>query len=72
MSLYKYKKVTNTFLSGRLSCTLIIPIEIARKYRLNELSHVVIEEKDIVKIANVIQRNPHLFFHNLSKPQLTL
>ena len=45
MSLKQYKKVTHTFLSGRLSCTLIIPIEIARKYGVNEPSHVVIEEK---------------------------
>ena len=41
----QYKRVTHTFLSGRLSSTLVIPIEIARKYGLNEPSHVVIEEK---------------------------
>ena len=40
------KKITSTFLSGKLSATLIIPIEIARKYGLNEPSHVVVEETD--------------------------
>jgi len=45
MSIDKYKRVTHTFLSGGLSCTLIIPIEIARKYGLNEPSNVIIEEK---------------------------
>ena len=38
------KKVTHTFLSGRLSATLIIPIETARKYGLDRPANVVIEE----------------------------
>jgi len=39
------KKITHTFLSGRLSATIIIPIEIARKYGIHEPSNVVVEEK---------------------------
>ena len=38
------KKVTHTFLSGRLSATLIIPIETARKYGLDRPANVIIEE----------------------------
>ena len=44
MSVKKYKRITHTFLSGRLSSTLIIPIEIARKYGLDEPSNVFVEE----------------------------
>lgn len=40
------KKVTHTFLSGRLSATLIIPIDTARKYGLDRPANVVVEEKD--------------------------
>jgi hypothetical protein len=40
------KEVTKTFLSGRLSATLIIPIEIARKHGLEKPSHVIVEETD--------------------------
>ncbi|HSF00554.1 MAG TPA: hypothetical protein VLA48_06625 [Nitrososphaeraceae archaeon] len=46
MSGYKYKKVTHTFLSGRLSSTLIIPIETARKYGLDQPSNVIVEERE--------------------------
>jgi bifunctional DNA-binding transcriptional regulator/antitoxin component of YhaV-PrlF toxin-antitoxin module len=38
------KEVTKIFMSGRLSATLIIPIEIARKYGLEKPSHVIVEE----------------------------
>ncbi len=38
------KKVTNIFLTGRVSATMVIPIETARRYGLVEGSHVVIEE----------------------------
>jgi hypothetical protein len=41
----KGKEVTKTFLSGKLSATLIIPIDIARKYGFEKPSHVVVEEK---------------------------
>jgi hypothetical protein len=40
------KKVTHTFLSGRLSATLIIPIETARKYGLDKPANVVVEERE--------------------------
>jgi hypothetical protein len=40
----KFKKITHTFLSGKLSATLVIPIQIARKYGLNEPSNVTVEE----------------------------
>ena len=36
---------SKTFLSGKLSATLIIPIEIARRHRLHEPSHVIVEER---------------------------
>jgi bifunctional DNA-binding transcriptional regulator/antitoxin component of YhaV-PrlF toxin-antitoxin module len=39
------KEVTKVFLTNRVSATLIIPIEIARRHGLNEPSHVVVEEK---------------------------
>jgi hypothetical protein len=40
------KEVTKTFLSGKLSATLIIPIEIARRHGLQEPSQVIVEETD--------------------------
>jgi hypothetical protein len=39
------KKVTHTFLSGRLSATLIIPIDTARRYGLDKPANVVVEER---------------------------
>jgi hypothetical protein len=39
------KEVTKIFLSGRLSATLIIPIEMARRHGLEKSSHVVVEER---------------------------
>jgi len=39
------KDVTKTFISGKLSATLIIPIEMARRHGLDEPSHVVVEER---------------------------
>ena len=38
------KEITKTFLSGKLSATLVIPIEIARRYGLEKPAHVIIEE----------------------------
>jgi len=46
MSSYQYKKVTHTFLSGKLSSTLIIPIEIARKYGVDQPCNVIVEERE--------------------------
>ena len=40
------KKITSTFLSGKLSATIVIPIEIARKYGLDRPSDVIVEETD--------------------------
>lgn len=39
------KEVTKTFLSGKLSATLIIPIEMARRHGLEKPAHIVVEEK---------------------------
>jgi hypothetical protein len=39
-----FKKVTHIFLSGKLSATLIIPIEMARKHGLDEPTNVTVEE----------------------------
>ena len=38
------KEITKTFLSGRISATLIIPIEMARRHGLEQPAHVIIEE----------------------------
>ena len=40
------KKVTHTFLSGKMSSTVIIPISVARKYGLDKPSNVVVEETE--------------------------
>jgi hypothetical protein len=42
----EFKKVIHTFLSGRLSATLIIPIDTARKYGLDKPANVIVEERD--------------------------
>ena len=39
-------KIAPIFLTNKISATLIIPIDLARKYQLNEPSHVVLEERD--------------------------
>ena len=39
------QRITHTFLSGRLSATLIIPIEVARKYGIDRPANVIVEEK---------------------------
>jgi bifunctional DNA-binding transcriptional regulator/antitoxin component of YhaV-PrlF toxin-antitoxin module len=39
------KEITKIFLSGRLSATLVIPIEIARRHGLEKPAHVIVEEK---------------------------
>ena len=38
------KRVVHTFLSGKVSSTLIIPLETARKYGLEKPSDVIVEE----------------------------
>ena len=42
----EFRKVTHTFLSGRLSATLIIPIDTARKYGLDRPANVIVEERE--------------------------
>ena len=44
-SMSEFKEITKTFLSGKLSATLVIPIEIARRYGLEKPAHVLIEER---------------------------
>ena len=39
------KQVRKIFLTNKISATLIIPIEIARRHGLNEASHVIVEER---------------------------
>jgi bifunctional DNA-binding transcriptional regulator/antitoxin component of YhaV-PrlF toxin-antitoxin module len=39
------KEIIKTWLTGQRSCTLIVPKEIAKKYNLDEPSHVVVEER---------------------------
>ena len=38
------KDITKTFISGRVSATFIIPLEIARRHGLEQPAHVVMEE----------------------------
>jgi bifunctional DNA-binding transcriptional regulator/antitoxin component of YhaV-PrlF toxin-antitoxin module len=52
------KEVTKTFLSGRLSATLIIPIDIARRHGLDEPSHVIVEETDVGILIRRLELNP--------------
>jgi hypothetical protein len=39
------KEITKIFLSNKISATLIIPIEIARRHGLEKPAHVVVEER---------------------------
>jgi hypothetical protein len=40
------KQVVKTFLTGKISATLIIPIDLARRQGLAEPAHVTVEERD--------------------------
>jgi hypothetical protein len=44
MTKLNYNRITHTFISGKASSTLIIPINIARKYGLDKPTDVIIEE----------------------------
>jgi len=44
--MYELKKVTHTFIAGKLSICMIIPIEVARKKGLDKPSNVTVEETD--------------------------
>lgn len=41
---HKRKKISPIFLSNKLSSTLIIPIDMARKFGLDRPVHVILEE----------------------------
>jgi len=38
------KEIVRTWITGRSSCTLVIPKEFAKEYGLDQPSHVVIEK----------------------------
>jgi hypothetical protein len=44
MTKLNYNRITHIFISGKASSTLIIPINIARKYGLDKPTDVIIEE----------------------------
>jgi len=44
VTLENQKRIAPIFLSNGLSSTLIIPIELARKYEIDRPSHVTIED----------------------------
>ncbi|HEY7082380.1 MAG TPA: hypothetical protein VH500_22040 [Nitrososphaeraceae archaeon] len=37
------KEIIHTWLTGRTSCTLVIPKDFAKEYQLDEPSHVIVE-----------------------------
>ena len=39
------REITKIFLSNKISATLIIPIEIARRHGLEKPAHVIVEER---------------------------
>jgi hypothetical protein len=39
-------QLTTTFITGKASATLIIPIDLARKYGIDQPSHVIVEGID--------------------------
>ena len=53
----EFKKVRHVFLSGKLSSTLIIPIDIARRHGLDKPANVILEENDE---RNCHQKSKHL------------
>ncbi len=46
MIMGKKNEIAKTWISGQLSCTLIIPKKIALEYGLDEPSHVILERRD--------------------------
>lgn len=38
------RQISKIFISGKISATLIIPVDIARRHGLDKPSHVVVEE----------------------------
>ena len=55
----EFKKVSHTFLSGRLSATLIIPIGNARKYGMEKPTNVVVEEREEGILIKKVQISGH-------------
>lgn len=39
------KQIVRTWITGKSSCTLVIPKEFAKEYQLDHPSHVVIEKR---------------------------
>jgi hypothetical protein len=42
----EFKKIKSTFLSGKLSATIVIPLHIAKEYGIDKPSNVIIEGTD--------------------------
>ena len=42
----EYPKIAPIFLTNKISATMIIPIQTARRYGLDKPAHVVVEEKE--------------------------
>jgi bifunctional DNA-binding transcriptional regulator/antitoxin component of YhaV-PrlF toxin-antitoxin module len=40
------KRISQTYLSGGISCTVVIPIDLARKYHIDKPTNVTFEEND--------------------------
>jgi hypothetical protein len=46
MTVLKLKRISQTYLSGGLSCTVVIPIDLARKYHIDKPANVTFEESN--------------------------
>jgi len=53
--MHKENEVTHTFLTGKVSCTLIIKKELAQDYGLTEPSHVVLERRPEVILIKKLE-----------------
>jgi hypothetical protein len=40
------KRISQTFLSDKLSCTVIIPIDLARKHGLEKPANIIFEDSE--------------------------
>jgi len=54
------QRIRFTYLTGKLSATLISPIEIATEHGLTKASHVTIEETDNGHLLKVTKSDPLL------------
>jgi bifunctional DNA-binding transcriptional regulator/antitoxin component of YhaV-PrlF toxin-antitoxin module len=55
---FETTKIAPIFLTNKISATLIIPLSLARKYELNQPSHVVLEERDegiLIKKLKIVE-----------------